>query len=162
MSASIPGLVTRTLLCVDSISSADISGRFYNLYLEEPARFQTIKEFLDKMGDFFDTISFPQNFFDFRYFREENKETTAVRSTAPELKKYWSEALFDAEKGEQGTFIFQVRYRQRAEWQGTLTWVEQKKQTPFRSALEFIRLINAAFDAEGDMTGWTGQAAGGD
>jgi hypothetical protein len=153
----VPGLITKTLLCVDSVTAADIAGRFYNLYLEKPVRFTTMKEFLDRMGEFFDTISFPQNFFDFRCFREDNKDAPA-RNTAPEWKKYWSDVLFDVEKGERATFIFQVQYRQRAEWQGLLTWVEQKKLTPFRSTLEFIRLLDSAFSEGAAVTGWSASA----
>ncbi|MDR1604105.1 MAG: hypothetical protein LBS10_04860 [Gracilibacteraceae bacterium] len=154
----VPGLITKTLLCVDSAAAVDISGRFYNLYLEEPVHFATMKEFLDKMGDFFDTISFPQNFFDFRCFSEDNRDAP-VRHKTPEWKKYWSDVLFDVEKGERATFIFQVQYRQRAEWQGLLTWVEQKKLTQFRSTLEFIRLLDSAFNVGADAaTGWSAPA----
>ncbi|MDR0434435.1 MAG: hypothetical protein LBH21_05145 [Gracilibacteraceae bacterium] len=161
MSGAIPGMITKTLLCVDGASPADISGRFYNLYLEKPVYFQTMKEFLDKMGEFLDTISFPQKFLDYRSFREENKETPA-RNVAPAPKKYWSEVLFEAEKGEQATFIFQVRFRQRGEWQGTLSWTERKKQRPFRSTLEFMRLLNAALnngEGGGSGSGWNGAPA---
>jgi hypothetical protein len=155
----VPGLITKTLLCVDGTTAEDIYGRFYNLYIEDPVSFAGIKEFLDKMGDFFDTISFPQNFFDFRYFRENNKGMPARRA-APEWKKYQSDVLFDVEKGERATFIFQVQYRQKAEWQGILTWVEQKKMMPFRSTLEFIRLLDVALkDGEGTSAGWGGTDA---
>ncbi|MDR1961160.1 MAG: hypothetical protein LBQ16_02625 [Gracilibacteraceae bacterium] len=159
MSGNIPGMITKTLLCVDNVSGADISGRFYNLYLEKPVLFETLHEFLDKMEEFFDAISFPQNFFDFRCFREEGKEP--ARNVRTEWKKYWSDVLFDVEKGEQATFIFQVQYRQSAEWQGSLTWVEQKKQFAFRSALDFIRLLDAVLygEEEGAVIGWSESAA---
>lgn len=45
-----------------------------------------------------------------------------------------------------GTFIVKVLDRQNATWQGSVTWVEERKEQHFRSALELLKLIDGALD----------------
>ncbi|MEA5050131.1 MAG: hypothetical protein VB021_01510 [Oscillospiraceae bacterium] len=42
------------------------------------------------------------------------------------------------------TFAVLIRYRRNSTWQGTVRWVEQKKEVNFRSALELIKLMDEA------------------
>lgn len=42
------------------------------------------------------------------------------------------------------TFIVNVKYRQNATWQGTVTWVEEKQKASFRSVLELLKLMDSA------------------
>ncbi|MBP3927297.1 MAG: hypothetical protein J6D13_09025, partial [Clostridium sp.] len=49
-------------------------------------------------------------------------------------------------KGEKGTFIVHVKYRQNATWQGEVIWTERKQKQYFRSALELLKLIDSALD----------------
>lgn len=44
----------------------------------------------------------------------------------------------------KGTFFIHVVGCQNATWQGTITWIEEKEKQYFRSALEMIKLIDAA------------------
>ena len=48
-------------------------------------------------------------------------------------------------KGKMATFLVSVLFRQNASWQGTVRWVEEKKEVNFRSALELLHIINSAF-----------------
>ena len=48
----------------------------------------------------------------------------------------------------RGTFVIQILNDQHATWQGTVNWVEQKKNLPFRSTLELIKLIDGALESE--------------
>ncbi|MBC2870856.1 hypothetical protein KQI11_00175 [Acetanaerobacterium sp. MSJ-12] len=48
--------------------------------------------------------------------------------------------------GGRATFTVQVTYRQNATWQGTVTWLEEGKQSHFRSALELIKLMDSALE----------------
>ncbi|MBN7774601.1 hypothetical protein JYB65_14630 [Clostridium aminobutyricum] len=50
----------------------------------------------------------------------------------------------DINRGEKATFILQVKFRQNASWQGTVKWVEKKETLHFRSALEFIKILDSA------------------
>ena len=44
----------------------------------------------------------------------------------------------------KGTFIVKIKDTENASWQGTVQWVEGKKEIPFRSTLELIKLIDSA------------------
>ncbi|MBM6948044.1 hypothetical protein H6A20_05110 [Mordavella massiliensis] len=55
--------------------------------------------------------------------------------------------------GDRGTFIVRVQHRQHSSWQGVVTWAEQQKTVPFRSALELLKLIDGALDADGPEDG---------
>ena len=49
-----------------------------------------------------------------------------------------------ANQGKIGTFITNVRFRQNAEWQGELFWVEQDEKTFFSNTLEMIKKMDEA------------------
>lgn len=53
-------------------------------------------------------------------------------------------------KNSAQTFIVEVKCQQHSTWQGTVAWVEGKKKQPFRSALEFIRLLDSAIGADNE------------
>ncbi len=51
-------------------------------------------------------------------------------------------------RGEKGTFVVRVMFRQNATWQGTVSWVEGGKTQHFRSMLELIHLLEDALGTE--------------
>lgn len=44
------------------------------------------------------------------------------------------------------TFLIRIYFKQHANWQGTIQWLETGKTVPFRSVLELISLLNEAVD----------------
>jgi hypothetical protein len=46
------------------------------------------------------------------------------------------------------TFAVRVMFRQNASWQGSVTWVEGKREEQFRSVLELLLLVKSALDQE--------------
>ncbi|SFB03084.1 hypothetical protein SAMN05216249_10774 [Acetitomaculum ruminis DSM 5522] len=48
----------------------------------------------------------------------------------------------EKKKGNQ-SFVINVRSQENHTWQGTISWVEGKKQVNFRSALELMRLMDS-------------------
>lgn len=52
--------------------------------------------------------------------------------------------------GKGDTFIVNIRNCQNHTWQGTVRWVEQQKELPFRSAIELIKLMDSAVEATED------------
>ncbi len=46
----------------------------------------------------------------------------------------------------KGTFIVKVKDTENATWQGTVEWVDGRKELPFRSTLELIKLLDSAID----------------
>ena len=50
--------------------------------------------------------------------------------------------------GERETFVIRIMNTQNATWQGTVTWTDEKREVPFRSALELIRLMDSALGTD--------------
>lgn len=44
----------------------------------------------------------------------------------------------------KGTFIIHIQFQQNVTWQGTIQWVDKKKEQRFRSTLEMLKLIDDA------------------
>ena len=44
------------------------------------------------------------------------------------------------------TFIVKVMGTENATWQGNVTWIEKNKGQNFRSALELMKMLDAAID----------------
>lgn len=59
-----------------------------------------------------------------------------------------SDEIFDSERGEKATFVVQVRFRQNATWQGTVTWAEKNETRHFRSALELLKMMDETLAGE--------------
>mgnify|MGYP000121549684 CR=1 FL=1 len=49
-------------------------------------------------------------------------------------------------KAGGSTFLIRIYFKQHANWQGTIQWLETNKTVPFRSVLELISLLNEAVD----------------
>lgn len=53
------------------------------------------------------------------------------------------------ENGKQAnTFIVKIIDQQNSTWQGSITWVEEKKEQKFRSVLELIKLVDGALETQ--------------
>lgn len=46
--------------------------------------------------------------------------------------------------GKLGTFRIKILFRQHESWQGTLSWIEGRREKPFRSALELALMLDGA------------------
>ena len=55
-------------------------------------------------------------------------------------------------RGDKGTFIVQVMYRQNATWQGQVIWAEENRSVRFRSALELMKLMDEAMTSTRAVT----------
>lgn len=52
------------------------------------------------------------------------------------------------EKDNVQNFVVSVKSQENHTWQGTVSWVEGKKQVNFRSALELLKLMDSAMEKE--------------
>ncbi len=50
----------------------------------------------------------------------------------------------NSENHKDLVFFIRIQYRQNSSWQGTVQWMDGKKEAIFRSALELGNLINDA------------------
>lgn len=53
-----------------------------------------------------------------------------------------------AKKNGKSTFIVQILSQQNTTWQGLITWTEGRQTQYYRSALEFMKLIDSAVAEE--------------
>lgn len=154
----VPSTIVKTLICIDDIVDYDLAGRIYNIYMPEPVRFTTMFYCISVMDKFFDNIAFPQAYCDVRTFHQQPKKKYQQHKS--EVQQYMSEEILLNEQGKKATFMIQVQFRQNATWQGTITWMDEKKTQHFRSTLEMIKLMDGAIieaaQQEGLESGITG------
>lgn len=58
-------------------------------------------------------------------------------------------------KSKGQSFLVEIKCTQNSTWQGVITWVEEKKTLPFRSALEMIKLIDSTMEDKEEAPDWT-------
>lgn len=127
----------RTIVCVDSYHKGILEGRFYNPG-QEPERFESLSQFLNKMENLLDEQQMPQAYTQQRRFAEliEPLECGVPPGSAC--------------RGGRATFELQVIFRQHTSWQGVIVWLEKQWEQSFRSVLELVFLMDSALrKAEG-------------
>lgn len=134
-------------LCIDERENGDYNGRVYDQYHEDPVRFRGMLDALRCTEFYLDRMDFPQRSTLQRSFRRQEivSDDYGKRPVREEIM-----SNLENKKGEEGTFIVQVKYRQNATWQGQVVWAEENKKMYFRSALELLRLIDDALRLEAD------------
>jgi hypothetical protein len=124
-----------TIVCIDSYENGILQGRFYNPYLNKGKTFGCLTQFLLEMEQTLDKMNFPQSF-------------TTTRSFAPQAKAEGAASESDCQEGKLATFGVRILFRQNASWQGSVRWMEGKKEQSFRSVLELILLIDSALGGQ--------------
>lgn len=137
------GIRNLVLVCVDTRSENEVSGRLYTRYWACPKEFSTFWEAVAVMEALYDTLNLPQSAVLARDFSgnilnnsQSRKELTAVQSNDEMIQN----------KGSIATFVVHVQYRQNATWQGKVLWTDKKIERSFRSALELMKLVDAALE----------------
>lgn len=126
------------VICVDGYDQHILRGRLYNPFLQGTVHFTGLMEFLLAVEHLLDEMNFPQPFAQVRSFRPQAKAREEIRRDNLE------------QRGERGTFVMKVIFRQNASWQGTVLWLEANREESFRSVLEFALLLNSALDEKGE------------
>ncbi|GAA6493569.1 hypothetical protein K280104A7_31330 [Candidatus Bariatricus faecipullorum] len=135
---SSPNLVS---ICVDENQDGELKGRIYQYYTEAPWVFENVVQLLRILERFYDNISFPQASLESRHFNKKHiyQPRNWEKTVEPETVL--------SQRGEKGTFVSCVHYRQNATWQGELFWLEKDVNHFFASSLEFIKLLDNALNA---------------
>jgi hypothetical protein len=131
---------------VDEKCNGDYGGRVWTQYDRKPAVFHSLLGMIWIADHFFDEIQFPQRAEILRSFREETKKTVQGESVAGNKKRIVMRDISD-NRGKEGTFIVQVKYRQNTTWQGQVIWAEENREEYFRSALELLLLMDNALES---------------
>ena len=126
-----------TMVCVDQYDESGVlTGRLYNPYLTGGEQFRSLMEFIRKMEELLDGTRLPQAYAKPRSFAADHN---AVPDMPPDSA---------VREGKLGTFALRVLFRQNASWQGSVTWLEGRKEEKFRSALELFHLMGSALNGE--------------
>ena len=138
-----PNLVN---ICIDGHDSSEILGRFYTKHTSKPTAFSGTTSLFKNLEMYFDEIGFPQASTKMRSFSKQNAfSANNTRKVQPEMSKN----DITTQKGEKGTFVVNVQYRQNSTWQGNVVWAEKNVTQNFRSALELLKLIDSALSDSG-------------
>lgn len=121
-----------TLLCVDSYDNCVPVGRLYNTKCPEGIPFHGVIDLIKKVEDILEQMKFPQAFEKIRTFADVPVlEVNTLNAPQPQ-------------QGVVATFSLAVLFRQNSSWQGSLAWLEGKREETFRSVLELLYLIDSA------------------
>lgn len=120
-----------SVICVDDFKDSVPKGRIYSSGSSDGTVFQSLIQFLTEMERILDEMDFPKPF-------------TAVRTFGDPVQRTAQSLNTTIRAGKQATFAVKVLFRQNTSWQGSVVWLEKKKEQSFRSVLELILLLNSA------------------
>ncbi|MCL1976155.1 MAG: hypothetical protein FWG61_08355 [Firmicutes bacterium] len=129
-------------ICVDSIAQGQISGRVYGQRLEHPLVFADIGDMLLQIDDILNAQDYPRAFQRKRSFGVEQKSTAPLPIELEGV--YMSKETVETSYGKIATYNVNITTRQNTSWQGIIDWLDDSPIITFRSALEFIHIINEA------------------
>lgn len=154
-----PAVASVIRIGIDKYNDSDWNGRIYTRLQTEPVFYRNIGEMMGILENIWDTLGYPQeSTMNRSFFKKQisGKKKEIISVTYPEdgakdkIKTELSEADMEKKRGEQDTFIVRIQYRQNATWQGHVTWVDENKTVPFRSALELIKLLDSTQNDQTD------------
>ncbi len=131
-------------VCINGSRGKEYSGDIWHQYTDEPLVFTGVVELIRMMDHLYDTWDFPQQATLYRSFKERKGCKVTDRKRGVELRME-TQGL-EGKKGDIGSFIIRVKYRQNTTWQGEVIWVEKDERKYFRSALELLKLIDSALE----------------
>lgn len=126
-------------ICIDNKLDGEIRGRVYHCYTVDAIPFTSVVELINIAEKLFEDIRYPQASTKTRSF-EEKQEIQASTT----LEKRFSQQEIIQHRGEKGSFILHVQFRQKSTWQGELSWIEKEKNYKFTNSLEFIKILDQA------------------
>ncbi len=130
----IPYEMKTNIIHVTEYREKNIKGILVNPFFPEPQWFNNLTQCLFLMELVMDSLKFPQRSMENRLFNHGEQALSWQKSATKEQQKLPVLASFQVS----------VLFRQNASWQGNLLWQEKKMEAPFRSALEFIGLMDNA------------------
>lgn len=132
----VPEDMRTSVIRIYSYRDKNPQGTFYNLYYGEEIAFENLTRLLLLMEDMMDQMDCPQASVRSRRFGQMAK--------APERASIAEQLLPRPDQEAIATFKVKVLFRQGASWQGRLSWTDAKTEVSFRSALEFVKLMDSA------------------
>lgn len=149
-------------ICIDELHISSWKGRICTILNKEEIPFQSTDELLSILGMFWDNLGYPQESTISRSFTNSKQSQPQKQmeefftilypkdGTRDKVRVEMVEDDMGNKQGDKGTFLVRIQYRQNASWQGHVTWVDENKTVPFRSALELIKLIDSTQEEKPD------------
>ena len=125
-----------TTVGIDSYIKNVPVGRFYNQYYPDGIEFYGAIDLIKKIDTMLDQMNMPQSFFSIRSFAEK---------PVVDLSEQRRDGAY---QGKVATFHVKVLFRQNTSWQGSISWLEGKREETFRSVLELLLLIDSAISGD--------------
>lgn len=129
------------LICVDAYNNRLMEGRLLANDFNGFAHFDNVVQLLQLIQSALDRSGYPEPYMPIKDFLQSRKtdESEAIES---------ADVNTACRSGKLATFYVKIIFRQNASWQGVITWVEDRREESFRSALELIFLMNSALSAD--------------
>jgi hypothetical protein len=130
----VPADAKTVIIEIESYEFSNPVGLIKNPTFGRKIPFRSATELLMIVDELMNSLSFPQ-------------ATMHARSFAvPPRNIETSERVWGTEP--IAVFKLNVVFRHNASWQGTLTWLENEEQMPFRSAFEMLMLVDSVINAD--------------
>jgi hypothetical protein len=127
---SVPHEMKTSLIKVFSYENKILEGSLVNPYFDKEIHFSSFVQLVMLIEDMLDDLCFPQ-------------KSMATRSFIDNAERPHIEKIsLTSDKKPVAVFRFSVLFRQNASWQGTISWINGKMDTPFRSVLEMIHIVD--------------------
>lgn len=124
-----------TTVCIDSYEGGVLAGHFYNPHINSHRFFSSTTQFLIEMEKMLDDMEFPKAFSLTRVFLPPPEPDPSPPGTVEN-------------SGLKATFAIRILFRQNSSWQGSITWIDGRREQSFRSVLELILLMDNALSAK--------------
>lgn len=141
-------------ICVDSNDNADYQGCVWHQYSDDPIKFGSVTSMLTMVDELLDEWDFPQKGLEQREFiskeHPNHKRNVVVDDelVIDKVQKRHGTRNIQGRRGNLGSFVVQVAYRQNATWQGQVVINDSNEKIPFSSAMELIRIMNDSLKGE--------------
>lgn len=134
MTKFVPAEQKISVIQVTGYDNKNFEGTLQNAYYEERKTFTNLTQLLFLIENLQDDLQYPQKGMETRSFKGE---------ATPPIQLPQMEAPTGAPKA---TFKLHLLFRQNASWQGSIIWLEEGVEAQFRSALEFVFLMDSVLD----------------
>lgn len=141
--AAVPQNLAHIFIQFDRMDMENFSGKLYSPYLPNAVGFHEVLELVRQMEEVFDMLSYPQPGVCYRRFFSSGRRKHSGEEEMPpsSRKQHWGKELLTGFLGKEKAFLVQVRTRQHATWQGTVTFCGSGETKTFNSALELLRML---------------------
>lgn len=146
MGESMWALHVSNLICigVDRKENGEYSGRIWHPYEDDPVVWCGTIQLIQEMEQLYDEWKFPQSSTSCHSFK--TKKNAGGRQQRGGDHLAMDIQRVQNKKGDLGTFLVRVKYRQNASWQGEVVWAEGNQRRSFRSALELIKMMDSVLE----------------